>query len=40
VNAYRAVNHVQVLENLAAHDHDGGYVGALRLDRCALAQAI
>ena len=29
IDAYHGVNHVQVLENLAALDRDGGYLGAL-----------
>lgn len=29
IDAYHGVNHVQVLENIAALDRDGGYLGAL-----------
>jgi hypothetical protein len=29
IDAYHGVNHVQVLENIAALDRDGGYFGAL-----------
>jgi hypothetical protein len=31
IDAYDGVNHVQVLENLAALDRDGGYLGALSI---------
>ncbi|GAA1578143.1 DUF1152 domain-containing protein [Dactylosporangium maewongense] len=31
IDAYHGVNHVQVLENLAALDRDGGYLGALSI---------
>jgi hypothetical protein len=31
IDAFHGVNHVQVLENLAALDRDGGYLGALSI---------
>jgi hypothetical protein len=31
IDAYHGVNHVQVLENIAALDRDGGYLGALSI---------
>jgi hypothetical protein len=31
IDAYHGVNHVQVLENLAALDRDGGYLGAVSI---------
>jgi hypothetical protein len=31
IDAYHGVNHVQVLENLAALDREGGYLGALSI---------
>ncbi|MFI5915200.1 DUF1152 domain-containing protein [Dactylosporangium sp. NPDC051541] len=31
IDAYHGVNHVQVLENLEALDHEGGYLGALSI---------
>jgi hypothetical protein len=31
IDAYHGVNHTQVLENLAALDRDGGYLGALSI---------
>jgi hypothetical protein len=31
IDAFDGVNHVQVLENLAALDRDGGYLGALSI---------
>lgn len=31
IDAYHGVNHVQVLENLAALDRDGAYLGALAI---------
>ncbi|MDP4504855.1 DUF1152 domain-containing protein [Nonomuraea turcica] len=33
VDAYHGVNHAQVLENLAALEHDGAYLGAFSLSR-------
>jgi len=33
IDAYHGVNHVEVLENLAALDRDGGYLGALSIPR-------
>ncbi len=33
IDAHDGVNHVQVLENLAALDRDGGYLGALSIPR-------
>ncbi|MGV9273152.1 DUF1152 domain-containing protein [Streptomyces griseosporeus] len=33
VDAYHGVNHAHVLENLAALDHEGGYLGAFSLPR-------
>lgn len=33
IDAYHGVNHVQVLENLAALDREGGYLGALSIPR-------
>jgi hypothetical protein len=33
IDAYDGVNHVQVLENLAALDREGGYLGALSIPR-------
>ncbi|WP_308805721.1 DUF1152 domain-containing protein, partial [Acrocarpospora corrugata] len=37
VDAYHGVNHVQVLENLAALDRDGAYLGAFSLPRASRA---
>ncbi len=31
IDAYHGVNHVQVLENIAALDREGGYLGALSI---------
>ena len=33
IDAYHGVNHVQVLENIAALDREGGYLGALSIPR-------
>ncbi|GIH22315.1 hypothetical protein Aph01nite_06250 [Acrocarpospora phusangensis] len=40
VDAYHGVNHVQVLENLAALDRDGAYLGAFSIPRASRASEL
>ncbi len=40
VDAYHGVNHVQVLENLAALDRDGAYLGAFSIPRASRASQL
>ena len=40
IDAYDGVNHVQVLENLAALDRDGGYLGALSIPNASREAAL
>ncbi|MER5480930.1 DUF1152 domain-containing protein [Streptomyces sp. NPDC002734] len=40
VDAYHGVNHVQVLENIAALERDGGYLGAFSISRASREGAL
>ncbi|MDQ1653039.1 MAG: hypothetical protein QOI35_2239 [Cryptosporangiaceae bacterium] len=40
IDAHHGVNHVQVLENLAALDREGGYLGALSIPRASRESAL